>query len=116
MNQENDISPSNNYERVMNLKLNDEIMDFKHISGEEYGLFTNLKFTYYASNAYFEVLENHKDFIKSSEWNKSFNKKKCYIEEVNKVCYEGVVFPYVHNLIYNEKTKFIQHSVTGMSD
>lgn len=114
--QESRINPKNNYAQVMNLFVSNKLEKFTHVSGMEYGLFTDLQFTYYAPTSYFTILERHKKFIQDSEWNTSFYKKECYKEELDKVCYEGIVFPYIHYLTYNVKTKFVEHVVVGMSD
>ena len=114
--QELKVSSKNNYEHVMNMFISNQLEKFRHVSGVKNGLFTDLQFTYYAPSSYFTILKNHKNFIKESEWNRSFYKKECYEKELGKICYEGIIFPYIHNLTYNFKTKFVQHVVIGMSD
>jgi len=108
--------PKKIYEYVMNLPLSDDLKNFKHVSGEEYGLFTNLVFTYTAPDSYFTTLKHHKKFKEPSEWNRSFDEKDCYPKREDTICYEGTVFPYIHNLKCNKKTKFVTHTVIGMRD
>lgn len=110
------------YRRVMNLSL--ASVDIQNFSVPiKKGIYTRAHFNYVASDDYIEMLLQHDGFQDTQHYmNKTFTLSSCSITENldnwdvdittdNKQCYEGLYFPYIHDLIYDPSSGQVEHFV-----
>ena len=87
------------------------------VNGAIQGWLTSMTLTYKAESRFFEMLEHREPLKNASEWDQPIHKVPCRdTHNSQKICYSGVVFPFVHNILYSPKTKEVIDSVTGMRD
>lgn len=120
------------YQQLLNLPVPSEISQLE-MDGDsmEAGLWTAVSFRYTAPPAYFDRLSAHREFAQPSDLNTPIAPISCTSSQMpasfsywtdrqitldGRQCYLGVYFPYIHYLIYDPQTQYVEHFVAGMSE
>ena len=87
------------------------------VEGEVQGWLTFMTLNYQADPQFFEMLGQREPLPNASHWDIPIHKVECRdASNPQKMCYHGIVFPFVHDITYWSKSKKVIHGVTGMRD
>jgi hypothetical protein len=92
-------------------------------------LTTSIYIRYLGNEAFMDTLINHDSYLEASELNSKFRKIDCVssqfpddfsfwtdssVDLLNKECYIGIYFPYIHYIIRNPTNDMVDHFITGI--
>ncbi len=75
---------------------------------------TENQFHYKINHNYIELIKEYNDFPEKSTFNRTFIEIPCDHKE--SVCYEAIIYPYIHNIDLNTQTMKVDHLITGFKD